>query len=95
MVMGVYKNSNYFYLCSLGVRDNIFCYNGCVRNTYYRTVFLTENSTTFRDVVGINLVKSCIENVFKYNDIFGKKKCYNKSGNTTTENTDGSDEIVG
>ena len=57
--------------------------------------FITENSTTFRDVVGVNLIKSCIENVFKYNDIFGKKKCYNKRGNTTTENTDGSDEIVG
>lgn len=58
--------------------------------------FIIENSTTFRDVVGINIVKSCIENIFKYNDFFGKKR-YNKGGNNTSdsETTESSDEIVG
>lgn len=52
--------------------------------------FITENSTTFRDVVGMNIGKACIENIFKYNDFFPKK---NKSGNTTIDSveTDSSD----
>ena len=57
--------------------------------------FITENSTTFRDVVGVNLIKSCVENVFKYNDIFVKKKCYNEDVETTTENIESSDEVAG
>lgn len=43
--------------------------------------FITENSTTFRDIVGMNIGKACIENIFKYNDFFPKKK----HGNTTTD----------
>lgn len=52
--------------------------------------FIVENSTTFRDVVGINIVKSCIENIFKYNDFLPKK---NKNGNNTAPES--SDEIAG
>lgn len=52
--------------------------------------FIIENSSTFRDIVGINIIKSCVENVFKYND-FCFKKSYNKGGNTTTDSNDSSD----
>ena len=34
--------------------------------------FIVENNNTFRDVVCVNLVKSTLENIFKYNDFGGK-----------------------
>lgn len=40
----------------------------------YLDTLITETNETFRIVVGANVIKSCIENVFKYNDIGGKAK---------------------
>lgn len=44
---------------------------------------ITETNETFRVIVGVNVVKCCIENVFKYNDFGGKGNTYNK--NPTSE----------
>lgn len=40
----------------------------------YLDTLISETNETFRIVVGANVIKSCIENVFKYNDIGGKSK---------------------
>lgn len=45
-------------------------------NFSYLDTFISENHSTFRDIVGIALIKFCIENVFKYNDFGGKAKSY-------------------
>ena len=37
---------------------------------------ITETNETFRVVVGAGVVKSCVENVFKYNDFGGKGQKY-------------------
>ena len=38
----------------------------------YLDTLITETSTTFRDIVGVIIVKFAVENVFKYNDFGGK-----------------------
>ncbi|MDD2979511.1 MAG: hypothetical protein PHN80_06010 [Hespellia sp.] len=40
---------------------------------------ITETNETFRVVVGANVVKACVENVFKYNDFGGKGESYKPS----------------
>ena len=43
-------------------------------NFSYLDTLITETSITFRDIVGVAIIKFCVENVFKYND-FGGKVC--------------------
>jgi len=51
----------------------------------YLDSFITETNETFRLIVGANVVKACVENVFKYNDFGGKGMNYN-STNGNSEN---------
>lgn len=51
----------------------------------YLDSFITETNETFRLIVGANVVKSCVENVFKYND-FGGKSIYNNNSDNDTNN---------
>lgn len=51
----------------------------------YLDTLITETNETFRIVVGANVIKSCIENIFKYNDIGGKSKEYGESSIDTQE----------
>lgn len=41
-------------------------------NFAYLDTLITETGTTFRDIVGIAIIKFGIENIFKYNDFGGK-----------------------
>lgn len=41
-------------------------------NFAYLDTLITETSTTFRDIVGIAIIKFGVENIFKYNDFGGK-----------------------
>lgn len=41
-------------------------------NFAYLDTLISETSTTFRDVVGIAIIKFGVENIFKYNDFGGK-----------------------
>lgn len=38
----------------------------------YLDTLITETSVTFRDIVGIAIIKFAVENVFKYNDFGGR-----------------------
>ena len=52
-------------------------------NFSYLDTFISENHTTFRDIVGIALIKFCIENIFKYNNFGGKAMAYQKPNTDT------------
>ncbi len=41
-------------------------------NFMYLDTLITQTSETFRDVVGVAIIKFGIENIFKYNDFGGK-----------------------
>jgi hypothetical protein len=58
----------------------------------YLDTLITETNETFRIVVGANVIKSCIENVFKYNDIGGKAK---QNEDTSIEISEKEDEGLG
>ena len=45
--------------------------------TTYLDTFITEINETFRLIVGANVIKAGVENVFKYNDFGGKGELYN------------------
>lgn len=47
--------------------------------TTYLDTFITEINETFRLIVGANVIKAGVENVFKYNDFGGKGELYNNS----------------
>lgn len=42
------------------------------QNFAYLDTLITETSSTFRDVVGVAIIKFGVENIFKYNDFGGK-----------------------
>lgn len=42
----------------------------------YLDTLITETNETFRQIVGLTVVKSGVENVFKYNDFGGKGQKY-------------------
>lgn len=42
------------------------------QNFAYLDTLITETSTTFRDIVGVAIIKFGVENIFKYNDFGGK-----------------------
>lgn len=60
----------------------------------YLDTFMTEINETFRLIVGANVIKATIENVFKYNDFGGKVKSCNKNGTTSIDNESTSDDIT-
>lgn len=41
-------------------------------NFSYLDTLITETSITFRDIVGVAIIKFCLENIFKYNDFGGR-----------------------
>lgn len=41
-------------------------------NFAYLDTLITETSTTFRDIVGVAVIKFGVENIFKYNDFGGR-----------------------
>lgn len=41
-------------------------------NFSYLDTLISETSTTFRNIVGLAVVKFCLENIFKYNDFGGR-----------------------
>ena len=53
--------------------------------TTYLDTFITEINETFRLIVGANVIKAGVENVFKYNDFGGKGELYN-NGKTSINN---------
>lgn len=53
--------------------------------TTYLDTFITEINETFRLIVGTNVIKAGVENVFKYNDFGGKGELYN-NGKTSINN---------
>ena len=60
----------------------------------YLDTFMTEINETFRLIVGANVIKATIENVFKYNDFGGKVKSCNKNDTTSIDNESTSDDIT-
>ena len=60
----------------------------------YLDTFMTEINETFRLIVGANVIKATIENVFKYNDFGGKVKSCNKNDRTSIDNESTSDDIT-
>lgn len=48
--------------------------------------FISETNETFRIVVGANIVKAGVENIFKYNDFGGKGSRYMGTSNSENEN---------
>ena len=49
-------------------------------NFAYLDTLIVETSTSFRDIVGISVIKFGVENIFKYNDFGGKiPSTYDKS----------------
>lgn len=53
-------------------------------NFSYLDTLIMETSTTFRDIVGIAIIKFAVENVFKYNS-FGGRVCSKQSSNEDGE----------
>lgn len=51
------------YLICLAIKET--------SNFAYLDTLITETSSTFRDIVGIAIVKFGVENIFKYNDFGG------------------------
>lgn len=57
-------------------------------NFSYLDTLITETGTSFREIVGIAVIKFGIENIFKYNDFGGKipNKSYNDEESNTGTN---------
>lgn len=89
-----FTKSIIMYIVMLWVASNIFSMIVLVYainktgNFSYLDTFITENHTTFRDIVGIALIKFCIENVFKYNNFGGKAKDYQQGENESEIESD-------
>lgn len=64
------------------------------QNFSYLDVLITETNETFRQIVGMAIIKFGIENVFKYND-FGGKIPSRKKNETETENCEDNGGICG
>lgn len=56
-------------------------------NFSYLDTLITETSSSFRDIVGIAVIKFGVENIFKYNDFGGKipNKSSDEEPNETVE----------
>lgn len=52
----------------------------------YLDTLISETNETFRIVVGANIVKAGVENIFKYNDFGGKGSRYMGTNNSENEN---------
>ena len=52
----------------------------------YLDTLISETNETFRIVVGANIVKAGVENIFKYNDFGGKGSRYMGTSNSENEN---------
>lgn len=52
----------------------------------YLDTLISETNETFRIVVGANIVKAGVENIFKYNDFGGKGSRYMETSNSENEN---------
>ena len=52
----------------------------------YLDTLIGETNETFRIVVGANIVKAGVENIFKYNDFGGKGSRYMGTSNSENEN---------
>lgn len=52
----------------------------------YLDTLISETNETFRIVVGANIVKAGVENIFKYNDFGGKGSWYMGTSNSENEN---------
>ena len=62
---------------------------GCDKETgqfSYLDTLIGETNETFRIVVGANIVKAGVENIFKYNDFGGKGSRYMGTSNSENEN---------
>ena len=56
----------------------------------YLDTLISETNETFRIVVGANIVKAGVENIFKYNDFGGKGSRYMGTSNSENENIENS-----
>lgn len=61
----------YFANCIVSVVLILFAINQTGNFSYLDTL-ITETSVTFRDIVGIAIIKFAVENVFRYNDFGGR-----------------------
>lgn len=57
------------------------------QNFAYLDTLITETSETFRNVVGIAIIKFGVENIFKYNDFGGKIPSKNSESSDTIESS--------
>lgn len=57
------------------------------QNFAYLDTLITETSETFRNVVGIAIIKFGVENIFKYNDFGGKIPSKNSKSSDTIESS--------
>lgn len=55
------------------------------QNFAYLDTLIMETSNTFRDVVGVAIIKFGVENIFKYNDFGGKLPSKPEENNETDE----------
>lgn len=75
----VYNLSKFYFICSVG--ELILCAYAVSKGLDGPlNTFITEQNTTFRNTVGVAIVKFLVENIFQYNS-FGK----NKNSETNSE----------